>query len=63
LPVKIEDVRADIIADIFEKKQQITIAMYFQKLQSQAVWDNYLTGESQNPGVEKANREEGNLQR
>jgi len=63
LPVKIEDVRVDIIADLFEKKQQIIMAMYFEKLCDQAVFENYLTGESQNPTLEKAKRVEENQTR
>lgn len=64
LPVKIEDVKVDIIADIFEKKQHIIMAMFFEKLCEQAVYENYLTGESQNPAaIEKARQEEAILQR
>ena len=57
LPVKIEEVRVDLIADIFEKKQQMTIARYFEKLYEQAVWNNYLTGESHNPTMQRATPE------
>ena len=63
LRVKIEDVRTDLIADIFEKKQQVLISRYFEKLYEQAVLDNYLTGESQNPALERAIREEAAQQR
>ena len=58
LPVKLEDVSIDLITDIFEKKQQIIVARYFEKLNEQAVWENYLTGESQNPALEKALQKE-----
>jgi len=63
LPVKIEDVKADLVADIFEKKQQMIIARYFEKLYEQATWDNYLKGESRNPALERAMREESQQQR
>ena len=62
-PVQIEGVRADLFADIFEKKQQKTIARYFEKLHEQAVVINYLTGETKNPAMERALREEPTLQR
>jgi len=52
LTVKLEDVQADLVADIHEKKIQVAIARYFEKLYEQAVWYNYLTGESQNPALE-----------
>ena len=58
LPVKLEDMRVDLITDIFEKKQQIIVSRYFEKLNEQAVWENYLTGESQNPALEKAIQKE-----
>ena len=63
LSVNIEDVKADLVADIFEKKQQMIVARYFEKLYEQAALDNYLTGESQNPALEKAIRDEPNQQR
>jgi len=61
-PVRLEDVRLDLIADIFEKKQQVIISRYFEMLYDQAVFANYLTGETQNPTLNRATREEGNLQ-
>jgi hypothetical protein len=61
--VKIEAVEADLVADIFDKKQQVVIARSFEKLREQAVLDNFLTGESQNPALEKAMRDEINPQR
>jgi parvulin-like peptidyl-prolyl isomerase len=63
LPMKIEDVKVDLVANIFEKKQQIIVARYFEKLHEQTVFDNYLTNESQNPALEKAMPNEMNLQR
>jgi len=56
-------VKADLVADIFEKKQQMIIARYFEKLYEQATWDNYLKGESRNPALERAMREESQQQR
>ena len=47
--VKIENVRMDLIADLFEKKQQAIVARHFEKLYEQAVVNNYLTGESRKP--------------
>ena len=57
-PVKIEDVKVDLITDIFEKKQQMIINRYFERLREQAIVHNHLTGEIQNPGLERAIREE-----
>jgi parvulin-like peptidyl-prolyl isomerase len=57
LPVKIDDVKVDLITAIFEKKQQIAVARLFEKLSEQAVWINHLTGTSQNPALDKATRE------
>ncbi|MCL2005229.1 MAG: peptidylprolyl isomerase [Planctomycetaceae bacterium] len=54
LPVQIEDVRGDLIADIFEKKQQHIISLYFERLFEQSVWANHLTGESGDPMAERA---------
>ncbi len=53
----ISDIRADLVADIFEKKQKLAIERYYQSIFSQAAFDNYLSGESQNPAVEKALQE------
>ncbi|MDR0869502.1 MAG: peptidylprolyl isomerase [Planctomycetaceae bacterium] len=55
----INDVKADLVADIFEKKQKIAVERYFDSLYRQAAFDNYLTGVSQNPQVEKAIQEAG----
>jgi len=63
LPVKREEVRVDLIADFFEKKHQAIIARYFESLYEQAVLSNHLTGESQNPALERAIREEAIQQR
>ena len=51
LPGSIEDVRVDLITDIFEKKQRIIAAQYFAKLSEQAVWADYLSGTSHNHAV------------
>jgi hypothetical protein len=53
----INDVKADLVADIFEKKQNIAVAQYYENLFNQAAFDNYLTGESRNPEIEKTIRE------
>jgi len=59
----LEEVRGDLIADIFEKKQQVIISRYFEMLFNQSVFANYLTGETQNPALERrAAGEGGNLQ-
>jgi parvulin-like peptidyl-prolyl isomerase len=53
----VNDVKADLVADIFEKKQNIAVAKCYENLFGQAAIDNYLTGESRNPEIEKAIRE------
>ncbi|MDR1141413.1 MAG: peptidylprolyl isomerase [Planctomycetaceae bacterium] len=53
----INDVKADLVADIFEKKQNIAVEKFYENLFNQAAIDNYLTGESRNPEIEKAIRE------
>ena len=63
VPVRIEDVRDDLIADIFDKKQQVIINRFFERLHEQAVLTNHLTGEWQNPLLERAVRDEPTLQR
>ena len=63
LPVNLDEVRIDLFAHIFERKQQVIVARHFEKLREQAVIENYLTQESQNSAVERAMREETNLQR
>ena len=62
LPVRVEEVRVDLVADIFEKKQQAIIARYFERLLEQAVLTNHLTGEWQNPLLERAMQEDTTLQ-
>lgn len=52
--VNIAEVKADLIADIFEKKQQLVIHRYFERLYEQAVFSNYLTGVSQKPAAPPA---------
>jgi hypothetical protein len=58
-----DDVRVDLVTNIFEKKQQIIVTRTFERLHGLAVYENYLSGESQNPALEKAIREEMNPQR
>jgi parvulin-like peptidyl-prolyl isomerase len=53
----INEVKTDLVADIFEKKQNIAITKYYENLYNQAAIDNYLTKESRNPEIEKAIRE------
>ena len=53
----INEVRQDLIADIFTKKQRNAIALCYQQLEAQTAVDNYLTGESRNPQVEGALKE------
>ena len=50
-PVRVEfaEVRDEVYADIFEKKQKLAMGEYFQKLQESATIDNYLAGTSQSP--------------
>ncbi len=54
----INDVKQELVADIFTKKQKLAIAKYFEKLQANTAVDNYLTGESRNPEVEEAMQKE-----
>jgi parvulin-like peptidyl-prolyl isomerase len=61
LPVKMEEVKVDLVANLFERKQQIIVSRYFGELYKQAVWNNYLTGESRNPVSERAVQGEANL--
>ena len=63
LPVKIEELRVDLIADIFEKKQQLVVSRYFEKLSEQATWDNYLTGESKKTAIDSTKKNEVNQTR
>ncbi|MGL4593629.1 MAG: peptidylprolyl isomerase [Thermoguttaceae bacterium] len=52
--IDINDVKSDLVADIFEKRQKLAVTRCYETLYSQAAFDNYLTNESQNPSVEKA---------
>ena len=62
--ITLDKVRNDLIADIFEKKQQHMISRYFDRLYEQAVWHNHLSGESHNSVIEqRANHSEPALQR
>ena len=56
--VRMEAVRDDLVADIFEKKQRAIIARYFERLHEQAVVHNHLTGEWRNNLLERAIQEE-----
>lgn len=53
------EVETDLAADIFDKKQRIAVEGYYENLFKQAAFDNYLTGESRNPQIEKAIQENG----
>jgi parvulin-like peptidyl-prolyl isomerase len=55
MAVKFEDVEADLLADIYEKKLKIAIDRHFERLSEQAVIDNRLTGHTQNIALEGAN--------
>lgn len=48
-PVKPAEVRDELHADIFEKKQRIEMARYFSHLREAAAIDNFLAGTSQSP--------------
>jgi len=54
----INEVRAELVADLFEKIERLVIAQYYQELEMQTAVDNYLTGESRNPEVERAMHKE-----
>ncbi len=54
----LNDMRADLVADIFEKKQKLAVELYYRNIYSQAAFDNYLSGQTQNPAVEKALQEQ-----
>ncbi len=47
--VSFEQVRALIYEDIYEKKQRLTMAEYFEHLQDTAMIDNYLAGTTRRP--------------
>lgn len=50
-PVKVEldQVREEIVKDLFEKKLQIAMGQYFERIQDTATVDNYLAGTSRSP--------------
>lgn len=56
----VDDVKVDLMADIFDKKQKLVIEKYYDILYNQAAFDNYLTGESRNPQIEKDIRSQNN---
>ena len=62
-PIPLEDVRANLIIDIFEKKQQHIIALHFERLFEQSSFVNHLTGETQIPVQERAMQDGGSRQR
>jgi len=47
--VSFEEVRSLIYEDIFEKKQQLAMMTYFDRLKDQATIDNFLAGETHSP--------------
>jgi parvulin-like peptidyl-prolyl isomerase len=47
--VSFAEVREEIYRHVFEKKQRLAMAKYFQQLQESATIDNYLAGTSQSP--------------
>lgn len=52
-----KEVETDLAADIFDKKQRIAVERYYENLFNQTAFDNYLTGETRNPQIEKAIRD------
>ncbi|MFM9059030.1 MAG: peptidylprolyl isomerase [Planctomycetaceae bacterium] len=50
-PVKPDEVRGELIADITEKKQRIEMARAFTQLREGAAIDNFLAGTSQSPAA------------
>ena len=61
--VRIENVRAELMTVLFERKQQALIARLFERLHDRAVVHNYLTGESRNHVLERAQPEGPDLRR
>lgn len=47
--VSFDEVREEIYKEIYEKKQRLAMARYFQQLQDTATIDNYLAGTTQRP--------------
>lgn len=47
--VTFEEVRDELYRHVFEKRQQLAMADYFQQLQEGATIDNFLAGTSQSP--------------
>ncbi len=48
-----ESVRAEIMAHLYELKQQIAVAQYYEELYNQMACDNYLSSQTKNPELEK----------
>lgn len=49
VPVEFSEVRDEISKDVYEKKQRLAMAEYFQNLQDSATIDNFLAGTTQSP--------------
>ncbi len=47
--VELADVQAEIVADIFEKKMNIAVAMFYEQLQNKTRIVNYLAGNVSGP--------------
>jgi parvulin-like peptidyl-prolyl isomerase len=59
--ISLAEVRDYIHKDVFEKKQRLAMADYFQKLQDQATVDNFLAGTSRSPARAAAKPPAGTL--
>ncbi len=59
--VTFEDVRQEVYRHIYEKRQRLAMAKYFQQLQKRATIDNYLAGTSQSPKKPAGPRPTGNI--
>ncbi len=57
----LESVRAEIMAHLYEMKQQIAMAQYYDELYRQMACDNYLSSQSQHPELEKRLQENATL--
>ena len=60
--IPLEDVKDELIENIFERKQQHIISLFFERLFEQATFINHLTGEMQEPALERAMQGGGNMQ-
>lgn len=50
----LESVRTEIMAYLYDLKQQIAVAQYYEELYNQMACDNYLKQQSKNPELERA---------